>query len=144
MATNEDLAAYRNSFDMFDKDGDGFISQEEFAVVLKNIGIEADEEEVQNMIWTVSHNEQIDFDAFVKIMRNESPSGDTEENVIRCMKALDYDNSGKINAYELKHIMLHLSKELKEGVINEMLKEVDKDANGMFDYERFGHKMFEK
>lgn len=144
MATNEELARYKESFDMFDKDGDGKISTPEFAEVLKQIGIDADEEEVKGMIWTVSHAEEVNFEAFVKIMRNEAPSGDTEENVIRCMKALDYDASGKINAFELKHIMLHLSKELKENVIDGMLAEVDKDENGMFDYERFGHKMFEK
>jgi len=84
MATNEQLSKFKESFEMFDKDRDDSISQEEFRAVLKSIGIHADEAEVKDMIWTVSHSNSINFDQFVKIMMNESPEMDTEENVIRC------------------------------------------------------------
>ena len=145
MATSQQMSKFKESFRMFDKEGTGVISVGAFGEVMTGIGINATEEELLGMIHTVSHSHEITFDQFVQIMLNNSPENDSEENMLRCLKALDKKETGRINAYELKHIMLHLGKHPpKEEIVDEMIGVCGIDKNGDFDYERFIKMLYQK
>lgn len=95
-----DMEQYRESFRMFDKDGDGEITCDEFKQIVKSIGFDGSDEEVERMIYTVSHKATIDFPAFCRIMINQSPYNDTEVDFLRCLRVLDIDGTGKANCFE--------------------------------------------
>ena len=129
---------------MFDKDEDGLITAGEFSATIKSIGIMASDKEVRAMIDCVAGTDQIDFDTFCKIMRNESQSGDTEEDLVRVLSALDRKKDGTISAAELKHIMVHLGSELNYNEVCEMIKEAGFDDKGRMNYVEFASKLFQK
>lgn len=63
-------AELKEAFDVFDKNGDGFISSEELALVLKNLGEPASGADVARMIKDadLDGNNLIDFEEFKKMM----------------------------------------------------------------------------
>lgn len=64
----------RDVFAFFDKDGSGNISAEEIYAVLTSLGEKVDMEECLLMVRSVDtdNNGSIDFDEFVKMMKNEN------------------------------------------------------------------------
>ena len=46
------LAEYKKAFNLFDKDGSGSIDSDELITVMKSLGVEATEEEVETMLET--------------------------------------------------------------------------------------------
>ena len=68
--TEEQIAEFKEAFSLFDKDGDGTITTKELSSVLRAIGEEPTEAELQVMINKVDadRNGTVDFDEFCKIL----------------------------------------------------------------------------
>ena len=130
------------TFDMIDKDEDGLITAAEFQATMKGIGQDATEEEVVAMIQTVSGGETINFEQFLKIMMNESPNADTEDDIVSAFRALDPQDTGKCNVHELTFCLKHLTKCLTDAEVGALIQESDADANNMMDYKAFARKLF--
>ena len=65
--TPEELAEFREIFNLVDKDGGGTISKEELGELMETLGIDATPEEIDLMIAEIDedNNGVIDFDEFV-------------------------------------------------------------------------------
>ncbi|XP_006294936.2 calmodulin-A [Capsella rubella] len=68
--TDEQLSEFKETFSAFDKDGDGCITAKEFVTMLRSLGEDNTEAEVQDMINEVDldGNGTIDFFEFLSIM----------------------------------------------------------------------------
>ena len=68
--TPEELAEFREIFNLVDKDGGGTISKEELGELMETLGIDATPEEIDLMIAEIDedNNGVIDFDEFVAVM----------------------------------------------------------------------------
>ena len=68
--SDEEVKGFNAAFSVFDQDGDGTISYEEFGTVMKNLGQSASETELQDMINGVDAdgNGTIDFREFLCLM----------------------------------------------------------------------------
>ncbi len=70
----EDMDKLKRAFDLFDKDGDGQISQQELGAALKTLGQEASPAELKAMIggsvegMFTERGGAIDFETFTKIV----------------------------------------------------------------------------
>ena len=146
------MEQYREAFRMFDKDDDGKITAEEFKEIIVGIGLDYSDDQIQDMIFTAGHKNEIDFETFCNIKQNISPNNDTEENFIRCLNVLDNGN-GKVNGYELKHIMMHMGDKhfdsdgikkpnLDEEGVDQLLADAKMDKNGEFDLAAFARFCF--
>jgi calmodulin len=64
------LEEFREVFNLFDKDGSGTISASELGTVMRTLGQNPSETEVENMIREVDKdgNGEIDFEEFCKLM----------------------------------------------------------------------------
>ncbi|CAK0865392.1 unnamed protein product [Prorocentrum cordatum] len=105
--TEEQIAEFKEAFSLFDKDGDGTITTKELGTVMRSLGQNPTEAELQDMINEVDAdgNGTIDFPEFLSLMARKMKDTDTEEELIEAFKVFDRDGNGFISAAELRHVI---------------------------------------
>ncbi len=144
--TEEQIAEFKEAFSLFDKDGDGTITTKELGTVMRSLGQNPTEAELQDMINEVDAdgNGTIDFTEFLGLMAKKMKDTDTEEELIEAFKVFDRDGNGFISATELRHVMTNLGEKLSEDEADEMIREADVDGDGQINYEEFVRMMMAK
>merc|ERR1712118_498477 len=142
--TEEQIAEFNEAFALFDKDGDGTITTKELGTVMRSLGQNPTEAELQDMINEVDAdgNGTIDFTEFLSLMARKMK--DTEEELREAFKVFDKDNNGFISAAELWHVMTNLGEKLTDEEVDEMIREADVDGDGQINYEEFVKMMMAK
>lgn len=139
--SEEEIVEFRDAFSMFDLDGGGTITFQELRHVLKELGDEPTDEEIQEMILLVDENgdNEIDFDEFLTLMRlRMGESGeDAEQNLRDVFDVFDADGSGFIDRHEMRVLMKKLAQDLTEEEIAQIIEAVDKDEDGEISFEEF-------
>ena len=106
--TEEQIAEFKEAFSLFDKDGDGTITTKELGTVMRSLGQNPTEAELQDMINEVDAdgNGTIDFPEFCTLMARKMKDTDSEEELKEAFRVFDKDGNGFISAAELRHIMV--------------------------------------
>ncbi|KAH9764760.1 calmodulin-like protein 8 [Citrus sinensis] len=101
--TNEQIVEFKEAFCLFDKDGDGCITVEELATVIRSLDQNPTEEELQDMINEVDsdRNGTIEFGEFLNLMAKKMKETDAEEELKEAFKVFDKDQNGYISATEV-------------------------------------------
>lgn len=81
----------------------------------------------------------IDYSEFVIASINEKTLL-TNEKLQAAFRMFDKDNSGTISADEIK-VVLSQSKGLSESAVQEIIKQVDENGDGIISFEEFTHMM---
>ena len=137
--TEEQIAEFKEAFQIFDKDGDGSITTKELGTVMRSLGQNPSDDEIKAMIEEVDvdKSETIDFKEFLGLMAKKMKNSDSEEELIEAFRIFDRDGNGKISAHELRYVMLSSGEELTEQDIQTIIKEADTDGDGYIDYKEF-------
>ncbi|SCV69222.1 BQ2448_2242 [Microbotryum intermedium] len=108
----EQVSEFKEAFSLFDKDGDGTITTRELGTVMRSLGQNPTEAELQDMITEVDAdgNGQIDFPEFLTMMARKMKDTDSEEEIHEAFKVFDKDGNGFISSAELKHVMTNLGR----------------------------------
>ena len=128
---------FKEAFNIFDKDKDGYITIKELDQIMKKLGQAPTESELQNMINEVDidGNGTIDFREFLGIMTKKLKETDSEDELIEVFKIFDSDGNGLINSNELLNVMVTLGEDINKEDINDLIKEVDHDGDGFINFE---------
>ena len=78
----------------------------------------------------------------MKIVDMKLKDTDTIEELIEAMKLFDNDRDGKLLVPELRWAMTRLGEQMDEGIVDEMIKEVDPDQKGLVDILEFSKVCF--
>lgn len=91
-------------------DGDGTITAKELGVVMRSLGQNPTEAELQDMVNEVDKdgNGTIDFEEFLDMMSRNSMDENAEEEMRQAFLVFDKDGSGQISMSELKQVMRSL------------------------------------
>lgn len=91
-------------------DGDGTITTKELGTVMRSLGQNPTEAELNDMINEVDAdgNGTIDFPEFLTMMARKMRDTDSEEEIKEAFKVFDKDGNGHISAAELRHVMTNL------------------------------------
>ena len=129
-----------------DKDGDGQITTKELGTVMRSLGQNPSESELQDMINEVDadNNGTIDFPEFLTMMARKMKDTDSEEEIREAFKVFDRDNNGFISSAELRHVMTSIGEKLTDDEVDEMIREADQDGDGKIDYNEFVQLMMQK
>ncbi|CAL9757584.1 unnamed protein product, partial [Musa acuminata subsp. burmannicoides] len=137
--TDEQIIEFQEAFCLFDKDGDGCITLEELGTVIKSLGQDPSEEELQEMIREVDSdgNGTIEFGEFLNLMARKVKETNIEEELKEAFKVFDKDQNGFISAAELRNVMINLGEKLTDEEVDQMIREADLDGDGQVNYEEF-------
>jgi len=113
--TEEQISKFKEAFTLFDKDGDRTITTKELGNVMRSLGQNPTEAELQDMINEVDANGNgtIDFPEFITMMSRKMKDTDSEEELLEAFKIFDKDGNGFITASELRHVMTSLGENLQ-------------------------------
>ena len=139
MITEDKMNEFKEAFNIFDKDRDGYITAKELGDLIRNLGQTPSEAELQNMINEVdiNNNGAIDFKEFLDIMLKKLKDFESEEELIEAFKIFDKDGNGLIGSEELLNVMVTLGETSNIKEIEDLIKEVDLDRDGLINYEEF-------
>ncbi|RXM34429.1 Calmodulin [Acipenser ruthenus] len=93
--TEEQIAEFKEAFSLFDKDGDGTITTKELGTVMRSLGQNPTEAELQDMINEVDAdgNGTIDFPEFLTMMARKMKDTDSEEEIREAFRVFDKNSS---------------------------------------------------
>ena len=75
----------------------------------------------------------IEFEEFLTMLPNHMAN--TEDELRQAFLTFDKDKSGKINADELRHVLLSVGDKLEAKDVDELMKQGDINQDGEIDYE---------
>ncbi|KAI3620222.1 hypothetical protein CBS9595_002189 [Malassezia furfur] len=137
---------FKEAFSLFDKDGDGSITTKELGTVMRSLGQNPTEAELQDMVNEIDADGDgtIDFPEFLTMMARKMKDTDSEEEIKEAFKVFDKDGNGFISAAELRHVMTNLGEKLSDQEVEEMIREADTDGDGQINYDEFVRMMMSK
>ncbi|CAJ0952122.1 unnamed protein product, partial [Mesorhabditis belari] len=135
----EQIAEFREVFSLFDKDQSGTITAGELGTVMRSLGQNPTEAELQLMIndGDSDGNRTVDFPEFLQMMAQKMKAPAGEDDLRKAFQVFDKDQNGFISAEELRHVMTSLGDSLTEQEVEEMIEEADVNGDGQVNYEEF-------
>jgi calmodulin len=129
----------KEAFNVFDKDNDGFITIKELGTVMRSLGHNPTEMELQDMIKLYDKDESgtIDFPEFLDLMTTKMKETELEEQLIETFKVFDRDGNGLLSGQELKYVMAVVGEVLTDTEVDELIKQADVDGDGFINYQEF-------
>lgn len=149
----------RRIFDLFDKNGDNYISAHELGQALNLLGLDVDQTELETtvMSYIKPGNDGLDFDDFAALHSSldeayfrgdggedggdvsQDMSQQEESDLSEAFKVFDEDGDGYISAKELQTVLGKLG--FQEGNeidrVREMIGSVDRNHDGVIDFFEF-------
>lgn len=137
--SKEQIAEFKDAFVLFDKDGDGIVTTIELGTVMRSLGQNPTESELQDMINKVDADGDgcINFPEFLTMMARKMKDTDSEEEIKVAFRVFDKDGNGYISGAELRQVMTNLGEALTDEEIEEMIGEADIDGDNQVNYEEF-------
>lgn len=144
--SEDQIAEFKEAFSLFDKDDNGYITTTELGTVMRSLGQNPTEAELQDMIAEVDSNSSgtIDLQEFLGLMARRMKDTESEEELREAFRVFDQDQNGFISATELRHVMTNLGEKLSDEEIGEMIREADVDSDGNINYDEFVKVMMAK
>ena len=144
--TEDQKLELSEAFKIFDRAGKGAITARELGNVMRSLGQDPTEAELNDMINEVDldGNGIIEFDEFEKLMAKKMQEKDSPEELMEAFRLFDKDGNGFISANELKHVMQNLGEKLTDNDISDMIKDADLDGDNAINFEEFVRMMANK
>ena len=136
--SKDELAEFREIFDLVDKDKGGSISRDELGELMDTLGIRASKEEIDLMINEIDedNNGEIDFEEFVAVMSRKVNANYTSKEVKNAFKAFEMQgSSGYVTIDSLrKALMSYGTEKLSLQQANDLLSQLEQDSQGRVNY----------
>uniref|UniRef100_A0A3B5B693 Calcium-binding protein 2-like n=1 Tax=Stegastes partitus TaxID=144197 RepID=A0A3B5B693_9TELE len=138
------LTELHEAFKEFDYDQDGYLNYKDVAECMRTMGYMPTEMELLEIVQQIKMRMGglMDFEDFTELM-GPRMMGETAhmlglKELQSAFVQFDLDGDGKINQDEMKEaIKSLLGEKLKKGELEEILKELDINADGSIDFEEF-------
>ncbi|KAI8911699.1 FAD-linked oxidoreductase-like protein [Gorgonomyces haynaldii] len=124
---------------IFDKDGDGTITTKELGIVMRSLGQNPTEAELQEMINELDEdgNGTVEFNELMDMMARKMKEIDLEAEKLQAFRMFDKDGNGYITHDELKLVMSSIGELLSDEEIGQMIKEADMDGDNQVSFQEF-------
>ena len=146
--TEDEILEIKEAFDLFDGDKSGEIDTDELKTALKNLGIDAKNQTLTNMMKDLDADGsgKIDFDEFIEMMTAKMSDRVTREDLKKVFDLFlgDDNRDGKITVKHLRRVARELNETMTDEELNEMIARADLDKDNGVDFEEFYQIMTKK
>ena len=146
--TEDEVMEIKEAFDLFDSDKSGEIDTDELKQALKNLGIDAKNQTLSNMMADLDKDGsgKIDFAEFIEMMTAKMSDRDTREDLEKVFRLFlgDDDKVDKIQLKHLKRVARELNENMSEEELQEMITRADLNKDQGVDFEEFYQIMTKK
>jgi len=137
--TEKQYTDAHNTFNLFDKKGNGHVSTKELEKVFKSLALQIDDERLKE--WADEMDEEASgflvWEQFKIIYERKMKSDEDERELREAFRVLDKGNKGTIPVEDLRWILKSLDDNFTEEELDDMIAETDTDGSGTVDYEEF-------
>lgn len=122
---NEELITeFKEVFDMFDQDGKGTIGRAQFTTMMKTLGLELSDSELDNLWEKVDADDAgaIEFGCMLERLRKNLSPLSREEQVLEIYEAFDVDNKGSVTGADIARVMRSMGETISDREADELLK----------------------
>ena len=132
----EQSESFKKTFDLFDNDNLGTIPNEELGTVMRALGQNPTEEEIQEYIdeYDSYKSGVIHYDSFRALMLKRLKRDDKEKELLDAFRAFDKAGTGNIKCEDLRDAFLAFNKDLTEEQVEEMILDFDSAGLGDIGY----------
>lgn len=143
--SNEELAEFREIFNLVDRDGGGTITKEELGELMDTLGIDATPEEIDLMIHEIDqdNNGEIDFEEFVAVMSRKVSATYTADQVKNAFKVFEGDAPGghiKVDVL-IRALTNDGSDKLTDEQAHDLVSQLEPDRSGLINYSEYVNMM---
>ena len=144
--TEQQREEYSEVFKLFDKDGGGSISTKELGTVMRTLGQNPTDAELEEMVKEVDidGNGEIDFDEFCGLMVKKLKESEPEEELVEVFQSFDKDQDELIGLSDLAAVFKELGEKISDEDLREMIEEHDMDGDKALNFEEFVRMMMAK
>jgi Ca2+-binding EF-hand superfamily protein len=137
--TAQQLQEMRQSFDIIDRDGDGFINIDDLSNLFAALGSDLSQAQIEAMLKEndVDGSEKIDFPGFLAIMVRDTKQSDVDDELREAFRTLDADSDGFITLVELKKFLTQLGFNISNDVVKRLISEADRNRDNKLDFAEF-------
>jgi calmodulin len=137
--SDDKVTILKELFDLYDTDKDGCINTIELGDVMKALGVDQTQDELQEMVNEVDSNNKgkIEFKEFLQLFARKLKGNKSEDELMEAFKLYDKDGNGSVSAAEFRHVMTTMGEKLTEEEVEEMIINADMNGDGIINYHEF-------
>lgn len=137
--TEEQILEFKQNFNVFVRGTDGTIPHAQLGNVMRTIGQNFTEPEIDAMMKEVDVDQSgtLDVDEFLYLMTLRMKDPDTEEDIKEGYHTWKPAGSKSVTAIDLKNVMAGLGEEFNDDDIEELMHAADQDGDWLISYEDF-------
>ena len=125
-----EIPLYKMAFDGFDTNHTGRVDKAYLEPLLRALGFNPQQYEVEDMKLDIGKDKTFDFDSFMLIVSRHSRAVDTETELTDIFKTLNKNGSGRIPADLAKKILQNTLNPLKDDEVHEIFQKLTVDEDG--------------
>lgn len=139
----KDMDEVQKVFNRFDANRDGMISSDELAGVLRALGSDPSDQEVDQMMAEIDSDKdgRVSLQEFAAFCNGDSGSQfsaeDGERDLREAFEHYDQDGNGQISSTELHQILSRLGERCTVDDCARMIKSFDSDGDGYVSFDEF-------
>ncbi|KAI8609861.1 hypothetical protein BC830DRAFT_1148549 [Chytriomyces sp. MP71] len=135
MFDQKQIAEFKEAFNMFDHDSDGFLDREDIKDMLSSLGQTPTDAYIDSMIKEAPGT--INFTMFLTLMGEKMSGTDPEHEILQAFECFDDEKTGSIDADLLREYMTTMGDRFTDEEVDIMLKGAPMDDENNFNYRDF-------
>ncbi|NP_001084714.1 uncharacterized protein LOC414678 [Xenopus laevis] len=140
--SDDQIIDFKESFQLFDRVGDGKIYYSQCGDVMRALGQNPTNAEVMKVLGNPKsedlNTKTLEFEQFLPMLQAIAKNKDLPglEEMLEGFKVFDKEGNGFVMGSEIRHVLISLGEKLTEDEVETLLS-AHEDANGCINYEEF-------